>query len=88
MEIKHFIIGTQITFANTADEAWEAFIEAPSQDFQLQIDLIRWAQVHNDFSVAASLWQECLSYQNILAYETLLSHYYSEVIRDRNSSQI
>ena len=47
----------QVRYSTTANDVWDTFIEAPSQDFPLQAEVLSWAQSKRNMNLVAQLWQ-------------------------------
>ena len=47
----------QVRYSTTATDVWDTFIEAPSQDFPLQAEVLSWAQSKRSMNLVAQLWQ-------------------------------
>ena len=47
----------QVRYGTNANEVWDTFIEAPSQDFPLQAEVLSWAQSNRNMNLVAQLWQ-------------------------------
>jgi len=56
-EIFNIIKLIQVRYGTNANEVWDTFIEAPSQDFPLQAEVLSWAQSNRNMNLVAQLWQ-------------------------------
>jgi len=56
-EIFNIIKLIQIRYGDNATDVWDTFIEAPSQDFPLQAEVLSWGQSKRNMNLIAQLWQ-------------------------------